>query len=285
LSSAAFGFEVDENAQLPDARYLYESIPNLLGSLGEVQPIAGNTRSWNWVIQELKNYPLTFSQNVETAFIHKSLYREYPQAIQAVFGVCAAHACMNEANQPLLFQVIDSNISDLLDLHSNTSLLDDLAQLQAIVLYETIRLLYGGLEQRLVAEQQERAVQVQGLRLLQRANAELGAMQPTWQTWLVVENIRRTVMVAYMLYGVYSLFRLGICPELSTLGNLPVSTNPELWKCGTAFVPYQNVTMKYENFTASWVASPVRKLEPFEKMLLIACKGIEQVETFSSLAD
>ncbi|RDI78337.1 hypothetical protein Vi05172_g11758 [Venturia inaequalis] len=52
------------------------SILSFLGSLGELQPISGNTKSWEWVIEKLKDVPRLFAQNAETTFIHKELCQE-----------------------------------------------------------------------------------------------------------------------------------------------------------------------------------------------------------------
>jgi hypothetical protein len=285
VPNTGLNFAIEQSEPMPDLACLYQSVPNLLGSLGEVQPVSGNTRSWNWVIQELKRCPLDFISSTGTPFIHADLCSKHVYETRAAFGVCTLLALGKEFSQPALFQAINVEATELLRTTSTT--LDyDLARLQAMVLYQIIRLLYGNVEQRLVAEQQERLIEVWGLRLLRRADIELGILQPTWETWLLAESIRRTVLAAYMLYAVYSVFRDGICPELPTLSSLPVSSRQNTWESGARFVPYENFTMRYTDFTDSWCASPPSgKLEPFEKMLLVACKGIDEVEALSVLGN
>jgi hypothetical protein len=265
---------------------LFTTVPSFLGNLGDLQPVSGNTRSWEWVIEQLKSYPRAFAQHAESTFIHKESYRnELPRAMQAAFGVCAAYACMNDANKSMILRSLEAEAMELLSPAPEGTLLEALSWMQAMVLYQTIRLFHGELKQRNIAEQQESLIGAKGLQLLQRANVELRGEIPTMENWILAESIRRTVMVAFMLYAVYSIFKHGVCPEYPTLSILPISTKAALWNSPTAHLNYGSFadTVKYREFTEMWLASPPRKLEPFEKMLLVACKGIEQVEALSLL--
>ena len=264
--------------------FLYPSVPNLVGDLGQLQPVSGSTRSWQWVMEQLQVYPRTFAQQAATAFIHKDLaHVALPQKTRVAFGICAAYACMNEANQSTLFRTLDAEVSELLTPASTGTLLEDLSKMQALVLYQIIRLFKGGLKQRALAEQQQSILGTWALQLLQRTDAELQGVRPTWETWVLTESIRRTVIVAFIANAVYSIFKNGICPELPTLSVLPISTKQTFWNSRAAFLreSHEDATMKYAEFTDFWLASPQRKLEPFEKVILVACKGIEPVETLS----
>lgn len=192
---------------------------------------------------------------------------------------------MNEANQVVLFRTLDAEVSELLNPASSGTLLEDLSKLQIMVLYQIIRLFHGDIKQRTLAEQQQSFLGAWGLQLLRRADVELRDAQPaspTWQTWILAESIRRTVIVAFMVLAIYSVFKHGVCPE-PTLSILPISTKQAIWNSRAAYLQhsFEDKTMKYGDFTALWLALPPRKLEPFEKMILVACKGIELVEALS----
>lgn len=191
---------------------------------------------------------------------------------------------MNEANKSILFQTLDAEVSELLTPVSSSTLLEDLSKMQALVLYQIIRLFNGELKQRNLAEQQQSVLGTWGLKLLQRTDAELQNVQPTWETWILTESIRRTVIVAFMANAVYSVFKNGICPELPTLSILPISTKQDFWNSRATYLRQScdDATVKYTEFTAHWLASPPRRLEPFEKLILVACKGIGPVEALSS---
>ncbi|KAF1809823.1 hypothetical protein P152DRAFT_367210, partial [Eremomyces bilateralis CBS 781.70] len=260
------------------------SIPNFLGNLGEIQPVSGNTKSWQWVIDQLKSYPQTFAQNAETPFIHKELYlNQSPAPIRAAFGICAAHIFVNDGNKSMLNRTLNAEVTELLRPALDETILQALARMQALVLYQIIRMLYGDLEQRISAEQQENSIAASGLQLLRRADWELQGEQPTWKNWILAESIRRTVMVAFMSYAVYSLFKHGICPEFPTLSMLPVSTKANLWGSPGVGVQHHilDKTMKYHEYTDNWCAFPQLDPAPFEKMLLVACKGLDQIEALT----
>jgi hypothetical protein len=256
-------------------------IPSLLGPLGEVQPIIGQAKSWDWLLQELKSFPVTFGRDNETGFIHKGLNCESLRALRTAYGLCLANSMRNDqVTQQGLFQMMAAEVVHLLNTPSSMSLLEDLSRLQAIVLYQILRLLHGDLEQRLMAEQQEQIVHTLSLHILYRANTELGMVQSTWESWIVAENARRTAMVAYILYCVYSIHMVGVSSCFSTMATLPVTSRPELWDSRETFSPQFDTSESYDEYSKSWVAHPWRRLKPFERLLLIPCKGFDKVESY-----
>lgn len=92
-------------------------------------------------------------------------------------------------------------------------------------------------------------------------------------------------MVMFILYGIHSVFNYGICLELPTLNVLPVSTTTTFWQSPGEYAEQRDQAglMKYAEFAESWLGSPPRQLDLFEKLLLVCCKGIEQVETWCYL--
>lgn len=256
-------------------------VPNFLSNLGVVQRIEGSTQSWEWVIDQLKSYPQEFALQAHTMFLHKEMYRDsMPQPIRAAFGICSASCLVNERNQEMLFRLVDAEVLELLKPPDVTTLQDDLARLQGLVLYQIIRFFQGGIKQRAVAEQQRRVVLTRALKLVIRSEVELrGDEAEDRHTWILAESIRRTAVMIYILYGVNSLFREGICLDLPTLRALPVSTSATFWNSETER-PSQPETISYEAFHDRWLVSTPRKLDAFEKLLLIPCKGLEAITAF-----
>jgi hypothetical protein len=87
-----------------------------------------------------------------------------------------------------------------------------------------------------------------------------------------------------MLYGVYSVFKHGFFFNLPKMASIPVSTHPEFWNSRAAYLQsrYKEEMVSFPVYVTRWLASPPRKLEQFEKMLVVACKGIDQVEIHSA---
>ena len=273
-------FQLDRSLTRQLNKLQCPSIPKLLGHLGELEPVVGK-ENWAWVFGQIQNCPLAFATQAETVFIHKSLYPDsFPRPLRAAFGICAGSLSLNERNQSVLFQTLDAEITELLTPALTSTLLDDLVRLQAAVLYQIIRLFYGGIEQRIVAERQEFLLRSYGLTVLQRADAELRNAQRTWENWLLAESIRRTVLIAFKLYTLYSNFRYRICSEMNALVILPVSTKPDSWTSREAYLQYpeQDDTIAYADFSSYRATVQRREVEPFEKLLLVGCTGIERFE-------
>jgi hypothetical protein len=276
-----FAVDVDFQQSNLIEDWLHFSIPSFLGDLGELQPVSGNTKSWEWVVEQLRSYPRMFALTSETIFLHKESYRDHlPSSIRVAFGICSAHTNANSGNDQLMFRVMDAEVNEQLKPKLNETLLEGLSSFQALALYQIIRMYHGDLKQRILAERQESSMTARGLQLLRRADLEFRNDLPTLENWIVAESIRRTVMTIFMLYAVYSLFKHGICAIYPTLSILPVSSTPEMWKSSPTNLqhPRFDETMKYSEYTDKWVSLPQIEPEPFEKMLLVACKGIDQVE-------
>ncbi|CAG9947504.1 unnamed protein product [Clonostachys rosea f. rosea IK726] len=249
---------------------------HLVGPLGEVQPIEGSNESWQWVLSQLKTYPSEFAQQAQTLFIHPQLYQKsMPQPIRAAFGMCSACSLINDSNRATFFKIMDTEVVEILNSpEGDAGLFNELARLQALLLYQMMRLFHGGLEHRVLAEQQQVIILGLALKLLTRSRAELDASEG-WDSWILAECIRRTALIVYMVYGVNSIFRHGICTEIHTIAKLPLSTAPTCWNSETNYRSHSEPqgTMTYEVFTDSWPVAP-RKLYPLERLLLIACRGI-----------
>ncbi|OKL61678.1 hypothetical protein UA08_02987 [Talaromyces atroroseus] len=286
LEDAAFEMDLNDSV-LMTGLLEPKNVPNMLGELGELEPVSGHTRSWKWVIERLKDYPREFVRRTETPFIHRNtcLNNTGAEVLRGAFGICAACVCMNATNQPMLFEALNAELAKLLQPGTSSSLREDLAKMQAIVLYQLIRLFHGDIKQRALVEQQQEHISASMLHLLRRANVELSVAQPTWETWIFSESTRRTVMVAFMIYAVYSIFKHEICPELPTLSILPVSTKQEFWTSEITYLLHtsQEKIVKYSEFTSLWLLSPSRMLHSFEKLILVACKGIEPLEALGCL--
>ena len=283
LESLGSPFHIGSSLSVCLVELLHPSIPNSIGQLGEVVPVHGPTESVTWVIEELKSYPRAYAQLGQTAFIHRNIVSNslLPPSRTAL-GICSACVYMNEANEPLIFRTIEAEVSELVRGKSGSTLLEELSKMQAMVLYTIIRLFSGDVEKRICAEQQRFLLGIWGMRLLQRADMELSQAQVCWNTWILTESVRRTVLIAHVAYGAYSIAQYGICAELPTLAVLPLSTKQVFWHSQTTYFDHflEDETKSYAEFTDLWLASTARSLESFEKLLLVACRGLDAVETY-----
>ncbi|KAL4966424.1 Zn(II)2Cys6 transcription factor domain-containing protein [Aspergillus stella-maris] len=274
--------------RLPSTPPDYVGISRFCGSLGDVQPIEGSTASWQWVIDKFKSYPDAFARQASTIFIHEDLYSDtMPRSMRTAYGISASSCLLTDRSRGRMFKTIDDEVSDLLNSTERTSIIEDLASLQALTLYQTIRFFNGDLKQRATAEQQQSILFSWALKLVTRSQTELRDVS-TREGWLLAECIRRTAIIVYFLYGVNSIFREGICIGLPTLAKLPLSTELGYWDReqvdGDCRELALSETMSYETFMALWLVSTPRKLDPFEKLLLVPCQGLDTVERFDNAA-
>ena len=277
--------QFDHSSALQSNQIRQRSIPRILGHLGELPPVAGYVASMAWIFDQIRNYPLAFAEQAETEFIHKTMYQNScPRPLRAAFGICTGLFSLSERNQALLFQALDTEISELLVPGSTCSLIENLARLQAIVLYQIIRLFYGRLEQRVVAERQEFLVRSYALTLLQRVDTELRNAPRIWETWIFAESIRRTVFMSFKLYTIYSAFKYKACAEIRAMNMLPVSTIQGSWNSRDTYLKSldQDQTTTHRDFAAVWAKAGWREVAPFERFLLIGCKETNQCQALTS---
>ncbi|KAK2006277.1 hypothetical protein LZ32DRAFT_623068 [Colletotrichum eremochloae] len=263
------------------AQSQHPTVPITLGMLGNLQQILSPTES-RWVFDQFRDSPLTFAEQGGTMFIHPGLFHSaLPLPLRTAFGICAGAMTMNERNRKLLFKVIAAEASDMLSpVAAGVTLLENLARLQATVLYQMIRFFKGGLEERVLAERQEFLVRSYGLKLLQRADNELPSVQPSWEAWVLAESIRRTAVVAFKLYTIYWAFKYGCCTESMALTMLPVSTKPCVWASRDIYLRHEDrdITTTYGEFRSTWAAAPRADADNFERMILTGCNGMGDLQ-------
>lgn len=108
-----------------------------------------------YTVKRIKSYPSLLVRQGQTPFIHSSSYRNtLPRAIQDVLGACALYGEKRETNQPLVFGVISAGADRLLNDYPLVGLaaMEQLAAVQALVLYQIIRLFDGDIRRRADAE-------------------------------------------------------------------------------------------------------------------------------------
>lgn len=246
------------------------------GFLGELPPVRGAGR-WQLVHEMIEEFPLAFATKAETIFINRSQLEDHmSRPLRSAFGICAGSLSMTERSKPFLFKAIDAEVADLLSPKGERTLLDDLATLQAAVLYQTIRLYHGAVEHRITAERQEFLLRSYALTVLHRADIELQHSSRTWEMWILAESIRRTVLIVFKLYTMYWAFKNGVCFEIEGLQVLPVAICPQLWrpeaKEGFYEHPDADIVLTHEDFTNAYGANPPIGVDPFHDMLLLGCK-------------
>lgn len=278
---------LDSDLQNIDFDFAIQAItpvaPNLLGELGDVQPFSGNAESLQWVAEQLQDCPGNFAKTGENMFMHRSMYYlQSPTTIKTAFGICTASQMVTPVTKAIFTSSLEGEISALLDEVEVKGIPDGLGRLQAMVLYQILRFWSGDSKQQSAAEQQKGVLNVWALQLLQKLPTGLPHPR-TLKDMILAESVYRTVTTTFLLHALASVFKYGVCTELPTLALLPVSVGSEVWESSdilcAAPADSNLQTMKYGEWTDMWISFPQRrKLNSYQKMLMVACKGKAKVE-------
>jgi hypothetical protein len=117
--------------------------------------------SMAYCVNQYRAWPRRWVLEATTPFIHPSLYTGsrsslsgLPPALQDAFAVSAAYTAKNEANSDLIMQLVETKTNALLYSadQSSWTIMGQLAALQALLIYQMIRLFDGDVRQRALAE-------------------------------------------------------------------------------------------------------------------------------------
>lgn len=193
-----------------------------------------------------------------------------PPPLQDAFAVSAAYAAKNDANADLVMQLVEAKTAALLYSpdQGNWTIMEQLAALQALLVYQISRLFDGDIRQRALAETVE-PVQAAWTAALQARvgadifqGAELRPVPPLttsdivfnslassstgpaaftmsddlasgWQRWLFSESVRRTIITSFMVRGIYAMAKQGYCRLGPVVTDMSFTSNSRLWVAKT----------------------------------------------------
>ncbi|KAJ4311994.1 hypothetical protein N0V94_007676 [Neodidymelliopsis sp. IMI 364377] len=156
----------------------------------------------------------------------------------------ALYRMQNAGTKSIVHQILHNNVQNLLVTTNaaQSSNSDLLAALQALLLYQIMRLFDGDIRLRACAEADEATTVLWASELRSRAchvalpRYPLAPMtsiaastdsKEEWQEWLFSESIRRTVVTTFMLQGVYNYIKTG--HDKPTVVGVFFSAQERLW--------------------------------------------------------
>ena len=194
-------------------------------------------------------------------FIHAQLYRQrMPRSVRDAYTSLTAYLAKNAANERMTLQVVQDNAESLLREQqpddndddaaaARLDTLDHVARVQALLVYQAIRLFDGDIGARERGEAAAPTLLAWTRQMWARAKrdlrpAEHGATAAqlrvlgadgtafVWRTWIVAESVRRTWLTARVLTGVYQTLKTGAseCP-----GGIAYTVSRGLWDAPSAY--------------------------------------------------
>ena len=250
----------------------------------EFWPRVRETETWMFCARELYSYIGLYAKTASTPFISISGHQQQDDGLQsplgAALGICAAHETLSDANRPAFSQILSAEVCRLMESADTFTTLsisgnldtygpdekgrplrhpgifrEELARVQALALYQIIRVFGSDARQKRLAEQHEPilAAWTTSLQLrlqnIERGSAPsaLSSPSPTpllsgpsveqegsdgdivpWQDTnpLQKEEIQcahQAVLISYFVRAVYSVIAYRVCPLILDLEPLLVS--------------------------------------------------------------
>lgn len=222
----------------------------------------------HYVAVRMKTWSAMFAQRSTTPFIHRSFFsgvgggghgavgcEESEDVMLEALSTCALYATGNRENGRAVFELVRRKATRLVEGKGDGKWKGPgelLASLQALLLYQIIRLFDGDIRLRADAEV-DAVVQVRWtvellkyfrpLRQLDTMvdqfmayDKEMGlAKRIGWQEWVFDESVRRTILTSYMIQGVYSFLKEGMDPVCGRVEKLSFTAQKELWEAPSEF--------------------------------------------------
>ncbi|GKZ65178.1 transcription factor gsfR2 [Aspergillus niger] len=246
--------------------------------------------------RRLAAVPQTFSEQVQTMFIHRVLFQERrsPVLLDAL-SACALYRLKTPQSQGLVFCNLEHRRQHLIANMdpSLASKMDLLEALQALILYQIIRLFDGDIRLRAQAEADEPVLMMWAAHLKShvrhtppspsaapvKARPLLESTFADWRQWLIEESSRRTVITALMLKGIYGFLKVGH----DTVPDLRVSFTAQaaLWnsQSQTSWQRARSENERLEVWVTHWDEAMAKAkpsdLEELGILIMAMLKGID----------
>jgi len=240
-------------------------------------------------VRRFKSWPEKWVKEGKAPFIHPRLYTgSMPKSLQDAYAACAIYATKTDQNCSVAFMVIESKANELLQSPDQTSWapLDLLAAVQALLIFQFIRLFDGDVRQRYLAEQAAPILDAWATQLSTRTTDVRGYTTdtaPSWRSWVFAESVRRTTIMSVFLIGVYSMVKKGYCTMGDRVTALSFTAQRKLWDT-TGPLEWERAKQDYNpfwtprmNFDHVMRHAKGDDLDDFGMVLLIAYKGQDAV--------
>jgi len=220
-----------------------------------------------------------------TPFIHHFSYQyAVPHVFHDLLGVSAMYHQKTPRNETVIFSMVNQAVCRLIKSSESATATwspnDYLVGVQALILYQIIRLFDGDIRQRANAEGHFAVLEAWTSRLQSTNNIfhnDLGPQKRPYEGWVFIESTRRTITMSILLQALYSVLKDGICTSVPLMATLPVSTNGALWGLSEqswwlATSGLGSDLFTYHDLVTQWNGGLSFHTGIYEAILLAACR-------------
>lgn len=266
-------------------------------------------------IGEIREWLSDWIENGHNAFIHEQLYSNtgLPACLQDCWSTLTAYNAKTKSNEIITMGIVQSRAEALTadrcvedGLSSNLPTLrtiDHLARVQALFIYQFIRLFDGDIRQRNLAEEEFFVLQDWCDQLWKSATLGVCAEDDHWPVglynntnlkaklwgrWVLGESVRRTWYLCKILYGVYFTLRDGwtVCPgavRFTARRAIWEASSPTEWAELAQNKPLLLVSGSYGD-DQLFTTAKYNDVDLFSKLLLKLLWGSHRVQEWATIS-
>jgi hypothetical protein len=237
-----------------------------------------------FIIRNMLSFVTDIAYTGSTTFLHKTLYQTYPPSTyQDCIAISALYMCKTPQTQPILASLISSKIAHMTRESATWTLTQHLAAVQALTIYQVIRLYDPDLHLQQAAEPHNALLERWAALLWKRSFNEAQSFASDYASYVFHESLRRTVLMSVFVRCGWSCLTCGgLADQVPVLAQLPVTKDLEAWECEAdewnvrplGFLEEACGLVSYGDLALDW--SHERGLEElggFRKFLIAACRG------------
>ena len=244
-----------------------------------------------YCVRHLRTYPSLLLRTGKNPFIHPQAYQPVmPQALQDAVSASALYLSKNEANESMVWEIIASKVTQLLEPRGSWSVAEHLTCLQALIIFQIIRLFDEDIKQRSDAEQQEDILTSWTERLAQRTGAMSStysssdsAVERGWDAWVFEEVVSRTIIISRMVQAMFSIQKQGFCTLVGAVTEMSFTAQRALWEAKSAmhFVKACRERRRFfverMEFSEVLERAKVGEVDDMGMLMLVTYKGVDGV--------
>ncbi|KAL2065991.1 hypothetical protein VTL71DRAFT_2062 [Oculimacula yallundae] len=225
-----------------------------------------------YCVSELQRSIETLVLEGRTPFIHPDLYSDsMPDVYQDLLGVCSFYLQRTPQNYAMVIRMMDAKLKKLAEATKCIVKLGQwLLNVQALIMYQIIRLFDGDAQQRRNAEKDMKSLSAWTETLQAESSEAVRTTVAPSCNWIMFESVRRTLMVSWLLRGIFRSITDGVCDVVPLLARLLVSEDSEAWE-GTPSTVENQKLVTYPDYVTRWNLGQVKKVNLYEMILLRAC--------------
>jgi len=238
-------------------------------------------------VKRLKSYPEKLFREGKTSFIHPRAYDPImPQPLQEACCASALYIGKTDANEEMVWDIITAKATQLTEPRDSWSVSEHLTCVQALIIFQIIRLFDGDIRQRADAERHDETLaqwtDSLAVRTAATASSE-SVILAAWEAWVFEEVICRTIIVSRMVQAMFSIQKQGYCTLVAAVTELSFTMQKALWDAPTA-VHWQRAVKETSrlhaprmDFTETLSTATLDDVDELGLLMLVTYKGLDEV--------